>query len=108
MNTISTTVICAVIAVSACAPLPSQIKPTPAQNDYSGLSCKAAIARLAQEETKLAKLTAEQEKSARNDAIGVAVVLVPVSSVSGKNRKKDIAVSKGEVIALKSRIARCN
>ena len=62
---------------------------------------------LAAEQPVLAALTQKQKNAVAGDAIGVFLVLVPVSSLTGNNVAGELATSKGKVNALEARLASC-
>jgi uncharacterized lipoprotein NlpE involved in copper resistance len=97
-----------IIAVSAvaltmagCASAPSSIKPTSVSSSgYAGLSC----GQLAQKANALAasyKVAADKQSSARKgDIIGVVLIGLPTSSMSGKDNTAEVARIKGEQAAV--------
>ena len=97
----------AALAVAACAQSPSAIQPVSMGNAYAGLSCSNARAMLTNEQQKLAILTDAQNGAVTGDAIGVLLIGVPVSSLSGGDKAGEIATSKGKVVALEARLTRC-
>lgn len=97
----------AALSVAACAQSPSAIQPVSMGNAYAGLSCSNARAMLAAERQKLMALNEAQNGAVVGDALGVALIGVPVSSLSGGDKAGDIATSKGKVVALEARLTRC-
>lgn len=93
--------------LSACAKSPSAIAPVGMAGAYDRLSCNQARTMLGQERQTLAALETEQRGAAVGDAIGVFLILVPVSSLTGGDREGQIATSKGKVLALEARAATC-
>lgn len=83
-----------ILALAACAPRPDAIAPI-AVPVPSGCSHAA----LAQERQNLSALSAQQNSAATNDAIGVFLFGVPMSSLAGGDIQGQIAVSKGKVLA---------
>lgn len=94
-------------AVSACAQSPSAIEPVSMGSAFSGLSCVQARNSLTAERSRLDSLSSAQKSAVAGDAIGVFLIGVPVSSLSGNDRAGDIATSKGKVIALENRLMGC-
>lgn len=79
-----------------CAKQPDQIPAADiGPNPYTRMSCS----QLAEEEVKLdqalAALSAEQKRAASNDAFGVFLIGLPVSSMSGNDKESAIAIAKG-------------
>lgn len=68
-------------ALSACATHPDKIKPAA----YSGATCTDA------DRQRLASLSEEQKRTAKNDAVGVFLIGLPVGSMGGKDHGKEIA-----------------
>lgn len=91
------------IVVSGCAKQPSAIAPATIPFEaYTGLECSRLAADLAAEEANLRTLSAAQSNAATGDAVGVFLVGVPISSVTGGDKEGDIAVSKGKIEAMKA------
>jgi len=74
---------------------------------FDGMSCSSAKNSLASERVKLAALEKQQNSAATGDAIGVFLVLVPVSKLAGGDVAGEVGASKGKVLALEQRVARC-
>ena len=96
-----------VCTLAACAPSPESIAPVAMGNAFSALSCSEAQAMLTAETQTLATLSAAQTGAATGDAIGVLLIGVPVSSLTGGDKSGEIAASKGKVLALQARLASC-
>lgn len=95
--------IIALAAVTGCAKKPESIAPAyTSSSNYTGWSCKA----LAQEASHLDQaytVAAEQQNNARtNDIVGVVLIGLPVSSLSGDNIAAQIASLKGQQEAVRS------
>jgi hypothetical protein len=106
-----TTISLAFIAVTGCAKRPDAIVPVDIPlAAYSGLNCKGIAQETIAENNKLAALSKAQNSAATGDAVGVFLLGVPVSSVTGGDKEGMIAVSKGKVQALEnaSRAKGCN
>lgn len=93
--------------LAACAQSPSSIAPAAMGNAYAGVACHQAHAELTAERGNLAALEEKQRGAVAGDAIGVFLIGVPVSSLTGGNVAGDIAASKGKVMALEARVASC-
>lgn len=94
-------VLCAAI-VAACAKSPESIQASYiSEVGYQAWSCK----QLAEEQQRLsaayATAAAQQEKARSNDIVGVILIGVPVSSLSGDNIAPEISRLKGEQEAVR-------
>jgi hypothetical protein len=62
--------------------------------------------------TRLTGQLSEAERRQRNaktgDAVGVFLVLLPVSSIFGADNEGDVATLKGQVLSADARISECN
>ncbi len=94
-------------SLSACAKSPASIAPVSMAGSYDNLSCKKARPMLEQERATLSALETQQKRAQTGDAIGVFLVLVPVSSLTGADREGAIATSKGKILALEARVQEC-
>ena len=97
----------AALALSACAPRPDAIQPVSMGNAYANHDCRAAVSELNAERQSLVTLSPAQSNAATGDAIGVFLIGVPTSSLTGGNKAGDIAASKGKILALEARVAAC-
>ncbi|WP_304951453.1 hypothetical protein [Sulfitobacter sp.] len=97
----------AMLTVSACAQRPDAIAPVSMAGAYDGVSCRSAQQLLAAERQNLSALSAQQNQAANGDALGVFLIGVPMSSVTGGDKAGDIASSKGKIVALENRMLRC-
>ena len=96
------------IAVSACAKNPDAIAPvTMSSNAYDRLSCQEAIAQRTRVDSELTTLSAQQRGAVTGDAIGVFLIGVPMSSLTGGDKEGLIAARKGEKLALDARLMNC-
>ena len=93
--------------LSACAPSPDAIAPVSMGNAYATVGCGQARAMLSQEQQRLAALSSQQRSAATGDALGVFLIGVPMSSLTGGDKSGEIAASKGKVDALTARLAGC-
>lgn len=96
-----------IVTTAACTPRPDSIAPVSMTGAFDTMSCNQAINDLNTERKFLAELERQQNEAATADAIGVFLVLVPVSKLTGGDRAGAIGASKGKVIALEQRISRC-
>lgn len=97
----------AALALAACAQPPDAIAPVAMGDAFAGTPCREAAALLATERQTLATLSAAQSGAVAGDAIGVLLLGVPLSSVSGGDKAGLIGASKGKILALEARVASC-
>ena len=95
------------ISSAACTPRPDSIAPVSMTGAYDQLSCTNARNQLDTERATLAGLEKRQNAAATGDAIGVFLVLIPVSKLTGGDVAGEIGTPKGKVIALEQRVSRC-
>jgi hypothetical protein len=95
------------IFTMACTPRPDSIAPVSMTGAFDHLSCSKAKEQLGSERVKLASLEKRQNSAATADAVGVFLVLVPVSKLTGGDVAGEVGASKGAVLALEQRVARC-
>ncbi|SEU02690.1 hypothetical protein [Paracoccus homiensis] len=107
MNIKTITAIAALPFIAACAQSPSSIAPVSMGNAYANVSCQQARADLIAERQTLAALEGKQKGAVAGDAIGVLLIGVPMSSLTGGDVSGHIAASKGRVIALEARLSSC-
>ena len=93
--------------LAACAQSPASIQPVSYGNAFAALSCQQAAAELTTERQTLAALESKQKGAVVGDAVGVFLIGVPVSSLTGNDRAGAIAASKGKVLSLEARTAAC-
>lgn len=93
--------------VAACAQNPASIAPVSMGNAFAALPCQQAAADLTAERQALAALESKQKGAVAGDAVGVLLLGVPVSSLSGGDVSGHIAASKGKVLALEARASTC-
>jgi hypothetical protein len=93
----------AAAAVAGCARNPDAIAPIAMPtNAYSGLSCDQLVAEHQRSSAALAAVSEQQKQAATGDAVGVFLIGVPVSSLSGGDKEGLVAQHKGEVVAIES------
>lgn len=108
MRIITATIIVALtMTLAACAKGPDSIAPVSMGNSYDNLSCRHANELLSQERQTLAALESKQRSAVVGDAIGVFLIAVPVSSLTGNDVEGQLATSKGKVVALENRLLNC-
>jgi hypothetical protein len=91
------------VALAGCAKRPDAIVPVDIpMAAYQNLNCRGIAAEIIAENEKLAALSKAQNSAATGDAVGVFLIGVPMSSVTGGDKEGSIAVSKGKVQALQN------
>ncbi|WP_299635784.1 hypothetical protein [uncultured Ruegeria sp.] len=99
--------VCGTLFTSACAQQPGSITPVSMGDTYSDVSCSRAANLYKQESAKVPTLVAAQKNAVTGDALGVFLIGVPVSSLSGADLEGEIAATKGKLIALAGRLEAC-
>lgn len=107
MNKLTSTIFLMPLFLAACAAGPESIAPVAMENAFAATSCRDAANMLNTERPILAALEQRQRNAATGDAIGVFLILVPISSLTGNDVEGEIAASKGKVLALEARLASC-
>lgn len=97
------------VTVAACAKQPDNIAAADvAQTQYERYSCaQLAEARLKYDQT-LQNFSARQKSAATGDAWGVALLGLPLSSMSGGDQETNIAITKGHIQAVEMERQRQN
>lgn len=91
----------AAMAAAGCAKNPDAIVAVNiSAHAYSGLSCQQLAAEHQRSSQALAAVSQQQRQAATNDAVGVFLIGVPVSSISGNDKEGLVAQHKGEIIAI--------
>lgn len=70
-------------------------------------SCAHAREALVQERQTLAALSTAQRNAQAGDAVGVFLIGVPMSSLTGGDKAGEIGASKGKVLAFENRLRSC-
>ncbi|WP_411353098.1 hypothetical protein PNH50_18955 (plasmid) [Leisingera aquaemixtae] len=94
-------------ALSACAQQPRSITAVSMGSAYDNLSCRKAEALYNEEAAKVPGLVSQQKSAVAGDAIGVFLLALPVSSITGGDVEGEIASSKGKLLALDARLQQC-
>jgi hypothetical protein len=95
-------VIVASVSLVACANRPETIHASFVSHErFIDLSCDQLVGRLASTRADLDKYSKMQDEKATGDAIGVFLVLVPVSKLTG-DYEGEVARLKGEVEAIET------
>ncbi|MEL6798310.1 MAG: hypothetical protein AAFO80_00405 [Pseudomonadota bacterium] len=95
------------IALSGCATRPSSIAPVSMGDAFSDVPCANVPAMLETERKRVDTLFRQQRNTVTGDTVGVAIIGVPVSSLSGRDVAQELATSKGKVNALERRAIAC-
>lgn len=98
-------------AVVGCAKRPDAIVPVDIpMAAYGNIDCAGLAHEMIKEQQVLAALSKKQNDAATGDAVGVFLIGVPASSLTGGDKEGQIAVSKGKVQAIQSSMMakRCN
>ncbi len=93
--------------LSACAQQPNSIQPVSMGDTYADVSCQRAAQLYKDEAAKVPTLVAAQKNAVAGDAVGVFLIGVPVSSLSGADLEGEIAATKGKLIALAGKLEAC-
>ena len=98
----------AALALAACAQAPDAIAPVAMPGGmYDHLSCQQARAERERLGQSLAALEAQQRSAVAGDALGVFLIGVPMSSLTGGDKAGLIAAERGKLLALDARLGRC-
>ena len=97
--------ILATLVIAGCASGANSVAPIalPSSN-YKGLSCDETKTALTTARARQAALTESQDNAQIGDAIGVFFVLLPLGSIFGDESEGDLALAKGEVLALQGAV----
>ncbi|MFT3732091.1 MAG: hypothetical protein QM780_11835 [Hyphomicrobium sp.] len=91
-----------VLFVSACAKSPDSISPAyVSEVGYQNWSCTQLAEESSRLSTALASASVQQENARTTDTVGVILIGLPVSSLSGDNIAPEIARLKGETEAVR-------
>lgn len=103
MQTKSIAALAVLSMLTGCAKNPESISPMAMPvNAYSGLSCEQLAAEIQRSSYALASVEAQQRQAVTGDAIGVFLIGVPTSSLTGGDKEGLVAQHKGEVIAIQA------
>lgn len=95
--------VCSLALLSACAKNPEAIAPMSMPvNAYMGLTCQQLATEHQRSSLALAQAEASQRQAVTGDAVGVFLIGVPVSSLSGADKEGLVAQHKGELIAIQA------
>ena len=97
----------AILAVAACAQNASSIPAVSMAGAYQGVTCQQAQTMLLSEQAQLAAMSSKQSGAVAGDAIGVLLIGIPVSSLSGGDLEGEIGATKGKILALEAKMMEC-
>lgn len=106
MNKIFATLALGVI-LAGCAQQPASITPVAMGDAYTHVSCSKARQLYDVEAARVPSLVKAQKGAVTGDAVGVFLLGVPVSSLSGADLEGEIATTKGKLLALGARMETC-
>jgi hypothetical protein len=87
--------------LAACAKSPDSISAAYISDvTYRSLNCQDLAVESARINAALARASTQQENARTNDTVGVLLIGLPVSSMSGDNIAPEIARYKGELEAI--------
>lgn len=93
--------ILALALVAGCAKQPEAVAAlNVSSKTYSGLSCSQLSAEAVTAKQRIAALSAKQKSAATGDAMGVFLLGLPVSSMSGNDSETALAYAKGQADAI--------
>ena len=108
MRLITACLFVSLVATVACTPRPDSIAPVSMTGAFDDVSCRDANTQLTAERQKLIELEKQQNSAATADAVGVFLVLIPVSKLTGGDKAGEVGTSKGKVLALEQRLSTCS
>lgn len=100
----------ATLVLAGCATLPEKVAPTPmAGAAYQGQSCASLDAERRKLDTAYEQASQRQMTARKGDAVGLALVGLPLFSLTGHSQTKTIGEIKGRQEALSEayRVADC-
>lgn len=97
----------AAVVLGGCAQQPAAIQPVSVGDVYSNISCRKARELYKAEAATVPNLAASQKSAATADTVGVFLIGLPLSSMSGGDIEGHIATTKGKLIALGARLEAC-
>ena len=93
-------IVLAMLSVAGCATPPEKIAAVQMSGaEYAALGCKELAAAKAHAEMTVGNVSKQQSTIATNDAVGVALLGVPMGSIGG-DLETSVAVEKGRLAAI--------
>lgn len=97
-----TTIFLVVLLATACAKKPESIAPAYISDQtYQNWTCEQLVREQASLERAYTNVSAQQKKARKNDVVGVILIGLPVSSLSGDNVAAQVADVKGRQEAVR-------
>jgi hypothetical protein len=95
-----------IITITGCAKRPDAIVPVAYPIEaYASNNCEQLKVALTTEEKVLVEQSKAQNQAANGDAMGVFLIGVPTSSLTGGDQEGNISVTKGKVQTIKAALA---
>jgi len=102
MNKIALALTVATVLSAGCANRPESIRASFVSHEkYTHLDCIQLATKMGDTRAELEKYSKLQDSKANGDAVGVFLVLIPVSKLTG-DHEGDVARYKGEVEAIET------
>lgn len=96
-------VLCTFLLLAGCAKPPGEIAASAVSADpYMQMSCEQLASEKARHTASLESLSGEQAETAKRDEAWMAIVHVPVASMSKGDKEPEIANLKGRLNAIES------
>lgn len=90
----------AILSLAGCAANPKDIHPTTVSAlTFAAKSCSQLARENNAAHDRLEALSKQQTSARNSDTIGVILVGVPFSKIAGKDKSREIATVKGQIIA---------
>ncbi|MBL0374653.1 hypothetical protein JJB09_21810 [Rhizobium sp. KVB221] len=95
------TVICALLLLAGCAKMPDDISAAPVSADpYMQMSCESLASERAAKQADYDRIAKVQTETSKRDEAWMAIVHVPVASMSNGDNEPHIATLKGQLNAI--------
>ena len=99
-------VLASAIMITGCAKRPDAIVPVAYPIEaYASNNCQQLSAALSNEERILVEQSKAQNQAANGDAVGVFLIGVPTSSLTGGDQEGNISVTKGKIQTIRAALA---
>lgn len=94
-------ILCTLLLLAGCAKMPEDIAPAAVSADpYMQMDCASLSAEQQSKQTQLKSLGGQQTETSNRDKAWMAIVHVPVASMSSDDLEPQIANLKGQVNAI--------
>lgn len=94
-------VLALLVVMTGCAQSPEAIQPSyVSTGSFENWSCKQLVREQRHVSDALTRASVQQEKAHTNDAVGVFLIGLPISSMAGENIAPQIANLKGQKNAI--------